>query len=234
MRTSTPPGIADITITGQALAAVEDGKVVQYTPADKHYDDVTVLSGAKAPLTISAANQFSTCILPFDAALPEGVKAYTCTTSDADYLYLSEATRFEAFTPYIIYSESGYSGTLEGTVDADGYQSVVTSGLLRGAIAQQQISEGYVMQNQGAGARFYRVDGTNFTIPAGKCWAEVTGSAPSKGFFDFSDATKTGANAPAAVRGDATVRDLNGNIVTNPKKGNIYIINNQPVIIKQP
>ena len=34
---------------------------------------------------------------------------------------MTEAGRLEADTPYILYSESGYSGTVSGTVDASGY-----------------------------------------------------------------------------------------------------------------
>lgn len=139
------------------------------------------------PLNISSTAQWSTCILPFSAAIPEGVKAYTTEKNDEQYIYLKEAESLEAYTPYILYSETGYSGNISGTVAASGYPETgcVKSGYLCGAIVPQTVTEGYVLQKQTEGVKFYAIaEGDSFNIPAGKCWMQLPDDAQVK-FLGF-------------------------------------------------
>lgn len=127
------------------------------------------------PLKVSSAAKWSTCILPFSAAIPDGVKAYTCSSNDTEYIYLTEAESFDAYTPYILYAENGFDGNVSGTVDAtvpdNAKTGVVAGGYLNGAIVPQTVKSGYVLQKHGEDVKFYAIaENDAFAIPAGKCW----------------------------------------------------------------
>ena len=133
--TYAKPGALSLALSDQALTTAD---MTEYDPADVTDENVTISTTAKASLNISAANKWSTCILPFATALPEGVKAYSCSSKNDDeqVFYLSDAASIEAYTPYVLYSESGYAGTLTGEVDASQYpeSGKVAAGYLTGAI----------------------------------------------------------------------------------------------------
>ena len=168
--------------------AVELNKVGAPFDAPDQETIVLLHSGETTlPLNISSTAQWSTCILPFSAAIPEGVKAYTTEKNDEQYIYLKEAESLEAYTPYILYSETGYSGNISGTVAASGYPETgcVKSGYLCGAIVPQTVTEGYVLQKQMEGVKFYAIaEGDSFNIPAGKCWMQLPEDALAK-FLGF-------------------------------------------------
>lgn len=125
-------------------------------------------------LSVSAAAHWSTCILPFTAEVPQGVIAYVCNNKDDNYLYLSSVGSLEAFTPYVLYSENGFSGTLTGNVESAVLEAKSSSGYLNGAILPQTVTEGYVMQMLYGEVKFYAIEaGKSFDFPAGKCWMNV-------------------------------------------------------------
>lgn len=194
-----------------------------YNPSDRE-TIVPLHSGETTlPLVISSAG-WSTCILPFDAVIPDGVEAYSCDEFDSENLLLTKANSFEAFTPYIL--KGSYNGTVTGTVDADNYPetSVVTKGHLNGAIAQQQVSSGYVLQNlQSEGVKFYPMNGKVFSIPAGKCWVTLPDGVNAKGFNIISDEDADGIESvDAATTGTATYT-LDGKMNKTPQVGQIYV-----------
>lgn len=110
-----------------------------------------------ATLSVSGSSHYGTCVLPFAvSSLPADVKAYSAKGLDdtGQLVVLDEVMQLAAYTPYILYSASGYTGPLSGTVDANKYGEVVSDGLLRGAIAPQKRKDGYVLQDLGEGAKF--------------------------------------------------------------------------------
>lgn len=203
---------------------------VQYDIQPAEFDVVSVDNQSSVTLSVSKTNKWSSCVLPFNAALPEGVKAYMFGSENGDYVVLREAQAFEAFTPYLVYSENGYSGSLSGTVDATQYVEVATDGLLNGAVKQQQVTEGYVMQNKGNGVKFYNVNGKSFTIPAGKCWLSVASGAKQSYGFTFETDGIGGVEAESVA--DKAVYSLDGRLVENPQSGCIYIIGGKKMIKK--
>lgn len=222
--TYAKPGKKSVTFKKQNLTTVDETK---YEPADASYD-ITIGSIAKADLSVSSANKWSTVILPFNVTtLPEGLKAYTCNSKDDDakVFNLNEVTGIEAYTPYVLYSESGYTGTLTGEVEASQYPDggAVTKGFLTGAIEAQTTNEGYILQKQGGAVKFYKADPTKtYTIPEGKCWATPdVSTADSYGF----------AIVPTAVEGvkangtfpTAEYYDLTGRRTAEPRDGKVYI-----------
>lgn len=195
---------------------------------------VEVTTNATASLAVNGTLHWSTCILPFDAALPTGVTAYTCVEKTDNKVYLSPAESIEAYTPYILNSESGYSGTLSGTVDASKYPDngfVCKDGLLYGAIVPQQVTEGYVLQNLSEGVKFYQIkEGDTFVIPAGKCWLNLGENEAKSLSFEVVD--PTGIEEIASDSTDSSVYTLDGKKVLNPQPNSIYIKSGKKFINK--
>lgn len=187
------------------------------------------------PLNISANNQIGTLITPFNATLPAGVKAYTCSSLDeeAEELVLTPASSLVACTPYIVYAPNGYSGTISGTVDMDAEYpdtDVYTHGFLTGVLSTTVVNSGYIMQNQGNGPMFYNAEGSSFSLPAGRCYLTPTGSATSKSYRVRIG--HTGINEVHNENiGSPVIFDLTGRKVESPTKG-IYIIDGKKVLVK--
>lgn len=223
------PGTNTIHISGGNLTAIEDNVTNKYVPADKDYEVLTIGNSSSLDININAGNKFSTCILPFDCT-PSGFSAYGANSVEGDYIVLDEVQKMSAYTPYIIYNATGYTGKISGTVDGSKYVATATSGLLTGAIEPQKITEGYVMQNKGDGSMFYKVDGHAFTIPAGKCWYSQTSGAKDALGFEFGGTPSGISKLADSIKKSSAVYDLNGRQVANPQIGQIYIINNKKVL----
>lgn len=212
------------TMTIDVINLIEKENAKQYDPADEAHT-LTAPSTATLTLNISSANQWSTCVLPFALnPLPDGVQAYSCGNTDGDYLTLTEETSMQAYTPYILFAENGYSQSHTGTVPAEGYAAVVSAGYLRGAVAQQSITEGYVLQNLDDGVKFYACGGHTFVIPEGRCWLDLSGLNARNAY---------GLQSPEAAAITATtvqkakpqpVYDLSGRRVATPQPGHIYVV----------
>lgn len=187
-----------------------------------------------ATLSVSGSSHYGTCVLPFAVpTLPDGVKAYSAKGLDdtGQLVVLSEVTQLAAYTPYILYSTSGYSGSLSGTVDANKYGEVVSDGLLRGAIAPQKKSAGYVLQDLGEGARFYAMDGVEFLIPEGKCWLEMPAAQASAPQYGIQIGTTTGITAPTtSAPTHGRIYTLDGKEVKTMQPGGIYVVNGKKVL----
>ncbi len=146
------------------------------------------------PVNVSATNKVGTLILPFNAELPTGLKAYSCSAVKGDLLTLTEAQSIETCKPYIVYAENGYSGNLSGTAelsDANNVTDVFTDGFLTGLLTSGIVNTGYILQNkgQGDGPMFYDAEGVNFSLPAGRCYLTPSGSEAKVFSLDFDEAT---------------------------------------------
>lgn len=177
-----------VKVSGIALVQANNTK---YVPADFSCRPFTtgIPTARNLSINISSTNKVGTLILPFDAALPTGVQAFTCSTVNTmeQTINLEEANSFVACKPYIVYAENGFSGTLSGTVDLSANypdEDVYTEeeGLLTGVLTTTVVNTGYIMQNQGDGPAFYSADGENFSLPAGRCYMTL----PSSGIKMFS------------------------------------------------
>ena len=228
--TYAKPGKISIGLTGQNLTTIDAKK---YEPADAAYD-ITIGTSAKADLSVSSANKWSTCILPFAVAeLPEGLKAYSCSSkSDEEQVfYLSTAESMSAYTPYVLYSESGYNGTLQGEVDASLYPEAgyVTSGYLTGAVKSQTTNEGYILQKLNGVVKFYKADAEKtYNIPAGKCWATPPTSTAQSFSFEFP--TAVNGIVEVAESKDESKYNLSGIMIDEPKSGQLYIQNGKKYV----
>lgn len=187
-----------------------------------------------ATLSVSGSSHYGTCVLPFAVSpLPDGVKAYSAKGFDetGQLVVLDEVTQLAAYTPYILYSASGYTGSLSGAVDANKYGEVVSDGLLRGAIAPQKRKDGYVLQDLGEGAKFYAMDGVEFLIPEGKCWLEMPTTQASAPQYGIQIGTTTAITAPTtSATAHGKIYTLDGKEVKTMQPGGIYVVNGKKVL----
>lgn len=187
-----------------------------------------------ATLSVNGSSHYGTCVLPFAVSpLPDGVKAYSAKGLDdtGQLVVLDEVTQLAAYKPYILYSESGYTGSLSGTVDASQYGEVVRDGLLRGAIAPQKRKDGYVLQDLGEGAKFYAMDGVEFLIPEGKCWLEMPKAQASAPQYGIQIGTTTAITAPTtSASAHGKIYTLDGKQVKTMQPGGIYVVNGKKVL----
>jgi len=161
------------------------------------HKNIAITEAAQVPdLNISAAAGYGTYVAPFAVDIPEGVKAYTCSSVNGTTLVLDELSDdIPANTPVIIYKEGGYTGTRAlgyGTKKpADGD---ATYGLLTGKYAAEKAKAGtYVLQNLTDGVMFYIVtEDKEPTIGANRAYLTLSESeAKSFGFGDGADGVES-------------------------------------------
>lgn len=231
------PGTAELKVSNLHLITKENG-AQQYNCADQTLT-VNVENTSTAGISVSPTNKWGTCVLPFTVSpLPSGLKAYSVTerSEDEHYAILKEESELRGYVPYILYAENGFSAEgLTGTVDANKYAEVVNEGILYGAVAPQKVDDGFVLQNQGEGVKLYSMYGTEFNIPAGKCWVKPAINTGAK-VMELTFADTDGITAPTLSTDgslhntDGEVYSLGGHKVAHPVPGNIYIINGQKVL----
>lgn len=222
-------------IPTSATLTVPNGSAKAYSDMGGFWGQFAAIK-EEANVNISEENMWSTCVLAFDAELPEGVRAFISTGMDENSVLMEEVTTLEAYKPYVLYAQNGYEGTLTGVVDLTAYQETVTDGVLSGAIVKQEASSGYILQNQGQGSKFYNMNGQTFTIPAGKCWLSAFDAGASSVTMRFTGGV-TGiegvyVESPTDVMTDETIYDLEGRRVENPLPGRVYIKGGKKVMLK--
>ena len=127
-------------------------------------------------LNVSQTAGVSTLILPFDAALPQGLEAYTLEDMGT-YIKATPVSSITADQPVIVKGSGTYS--LNGTITGD-MNTSHQEGSLIGVYATTTIAEGdYVLQkHSGYDAAFYRVsEGSNTSISPYRCYLKASGSS---------------------------------------------------------
>lgn len=172
-------------------------------------------------LAVSEA-QYATFMAPFDAELPEGVKAYTVDGIGADNELVMTETTIKANTPVVLFSESPVSETLTGVSQAEA--ATYTVGLLTGTYGELEIKDGFVLQNLADGVKFYAVSAEDpITVPANKAYLTTTSEAKALGF----PAVATAINA-LTTGGVEAIYNANGVKQNKLQKGmNIIMVNGQ-------
>ncbi len=233
---STPFAVSTMYyFSSSATLTVPNGSAKAYSDMGGFWGQFAAIK-EEANVNISEENMWSTCVLAFDAELPEGVRAFISTGMDENSVLMEEVTTLEAYKPYVLYAQNGYEGTLTGVVDLTAYQETVTDGVLSGAIVKQEASSGYILQNQGQGSKFYNMNGQTFTIPAGKCWLSAFDAGASSVTMRFTGGV-TGIEGvymerPTGVEGADMLYDLEGRRVENPLPGRVYIKGGKKVMLK--
>lgn len=207
------------TEAGQNLGSNEDEGL--YTANGKNAD--LLIEEAKEcrinDIEISVSNQYATLIIPFDAAVPSGVTAYSVDAVNNKEVNLQTVTELKANTPYVLYAESGFTGSLSG-IGAAFTETSYTAGLLTGTYADIDAPNGsYVLQNQSGNVAFYLVDTESATPKVKANHAYLTAPATgARALYFGGEATAIGA-LKALTNGEAEVYNLNGRRQTKLQKG---------------
>ena len=108
---------------GDVVLKVTNFDLIKENAQTYHCKDQTLTLHATAEstatLSVSGSSHYGTCVLPFAVtSLPAGVKAYSAKGLDdmGKLVVLDEVTQLAAYTPYILYSASGYTGSLSGSM----------------------------------------------------------------------------------------------------------------------
>lgn len=120
----------------------------------KYYTLTNVYIAKPVTITITDAG-IGSMILPFAAAVPEGMTVYAVGSYEAGTLYLNSVESIAANTPYIIKGEAK-DYTFVGVAEAQNFQ--YTAGNLCGTYENITAPvDSYVLQNGDEGAGFYHV-----------------------------------------------------------------------------
>lgn len=181
-------------------------------------------------LNITAANQYGTLILPFNANVPDGVTAYSVSTTSGATLELNEEDAFVSNTPYIVFAESGASSDLAG-LGAAYTDAGYTEGLLTGVYANTPAPKGsYVLQNNDSKIGFYLVNTevAQPTVGANRCYLTVPAGVKANAFF-FNEATGIQNVLENLQAGE--IYDISGRKLGKLQKG-VNIVNGKKVLVK--
>lgn len=201
----------------------------------------------KAPAAFTAANatftktmtdaEYATMMIPFTAAVPEGLVARNIKGNDDDVL-ITELVNGNVTNdkPVLLKGAAGdyvFTATDAEVAVADGIQD---NGLLYGTYdATYNVPENsYVLQKQGDEVKFFKaVDGT--TVKAFRAYLDLghsEGSLFARNFtFDFENETTGLQQAAFAPQRQAVIYNLQGQRIAQPAQG-LYIKGGKKVIIK--
>jgi len=190
-------------------------------------------------LKIEAKNQYATLIVPFDAEVPAGVKAYSASAVAGNKLTLTEATELKANTPYVLYAAEGVDTQLAGLGSAytDATYTDV-AGLLTGVYAETEApKDSYVLQHYTDEAKnidlvaFLHVDTDKFTpkVGANRAYLTVPNGGSVKAYFLGEDTD--GIRNVEGETGSDAIYNLSGQRVSKAQRG-LYIVNGKRVLVK--
>ncbi|MCH5177367.1 MAG: Ig-like domain-containing protein [Prevotellaceae bacterium] len=173
---------------GANEAAQDDGF---YTSGTK-YASITFAEAAETEyaLTVAAENQYGTLIVPFDTEIPEDLTVYAVNGTEGSLLTMETVDEIKANVPYIVFAESGIATTtLSGLGNAyTDTEYTDTEGMLTGLYAEKEITEGYVLQNQGGVVAFYQVNAEKpVKVTANRAYLKATDGIDVKGAYFFDD-----------------------------------------------
>ncbi len=231
-------GMYEVTVPAGLAANMEPGEMTMGQKVNAGYAETPAYSMtfnvetvAEVAVNVKAENQYGTLIVPFDATLPEGMKAYTVTGVEGTTLVMEAVSAISTNTAYVIENAKGsdLTVTLKGVQEGQSEDSY-TTGLLTGVyVDTPALKDTYVMQKQAAGVGFYKVETEGVaTVGANRAYLTVPTSSV-KGFF-FGEATAIGA-IEALTSGKAEIFDLNGRKLQGLQKG-MNIVNGKKIMVK--
>lgn len=181
----------------------------------------------------------ATLVLPYEAEIPENVKAYTLTYTSGDKAVATEVTGvIPANTPVLINANEG-KYTFKATATLTTKASQPVSGNLHGVWNEDVVPVGsYVLQNQNNGTvAFYRVATEDFKIKPNQAYLYAPKAANvrmlSIGYGGDGTTAINGVEAETTNTNTQVYtidgKKVNGNNLT---RGQIYISNGKKFILK--
>lgn len=165
-------------------------------------------------------SKYATLALPFDAELPEGIKAYNATTDTEDFLIIKEdanSSFVSAHKPVFLKSENVVDDVIAFGMATEGTSE---NGMIKGVYETTSISNGFVLVNNGGKAEMKTLKGA-VELPAYRAY--VDGASGIKGFkFDtetgISDINENEVNTIYNVAGQRLNKTQKGVNIVNGKK----------------
>lgn len=201
---------------------------VDIKPAELSF---TITVGGAAETTISLKitdAQYSTLILPFDADLPEGLKASTVEWPETgNELVETEVTdgKLLAGVPYLMFGEEVKTYTFTGVPTYA--EETGTAGAMVGVLAESTVPAGcYVLQKQDGKVAFYKVTKER-AFHANRCYL----IAKPNGANMYRIGGTTGIDE-VTVEEAGDVYDMLGRKVIGPLEKGVYIKNNRKIYVK--
>lgn len=170
---------------------------------------------------------YGTLILPFDATLPEGLTAYTCTGVDNNHVQTEQQTSIQANVPLLIV---GTPGTYEFTGVPTNSNDSYSYGVFTGVFTSTVVTSGYVLQNQNDIIGFYPINANKpITVPAYRCYLSVPQNASAL----MIDGIMTGIENIQGNSSKGELYDVNGRRVKRATSTGVYIEEGKKVLIKK-
>ena len=172
----------------------------------------------------------ATLVLPFGAALPAGIKAYTLSyTAGNEKVTATEVDVITANQPVLINAEAGdYTFTSNGETNTNS----PVNGALTGVYASTVVPSGsYILTNESGVVGFRKADGSTNYVTANHAYLTADGTGAGILDIDFGGVTgitNTNCTNDTNIGG---VYNLTGQRVSQPTKG-MYIVNGKKVMIK--
>ena len=179
----------------------------------------------------------ATLVLPYEAEIPENVKAYTLTYTSGDKAVATELTGvIPANTPVLVNAEKDdytFKATATLTTKAD----KPVSGSLHGVWSEEVVPVGsYVLQYQSGTVAFYRVAAEGFKVKANQAYLCAPGAAGAKMLnIDFGgEATAIKGVEADASNANTQVYTIDGKKANrnNLAKGQVYVTKGKTFILK--
>lgn len=178
--------------------------------------------------------EYGTLCYPAPIVLTNGIRAYTISEIGSDNLI--ETSEIEdtipAHTPVILWGEATKTLTLPVIF----YDTLATpnEGLLFGTYRTVKAETGsYVLQKKNDVVSFYKVGASRPTVNAFRCWMRNDEGSDIQA-FRFNEGSFTGIDIPTVIEDEFETKiyyDLNGQKITEPIPGRIYIVNGKKQLI---
>ena len=183
-------------------------------------------------LNVSSA-LYSTLVLPFNAAIPEGLTLYQLTSvGGEDNVYGERLESLEANKPVLVKAASADTYTFTSTGGVANEVASLTDDLLTGTYEDYTTVAGdYVLQNHSGNVAFYQVDETKPTVKPFRAYMPAS-VGEVKAFTFNLDGDETAINEITNRNlGNSKCFNLAGQRVSNPTRG-IYVIGGNKVVVK--
>lgn len=225
------PGVYDVKLSNMVFASSGDESGVSDSgdkPAD-YTATITINGATQTEITLKITDaQYSTLILPFDADLPEGLKASTVEWPETgNELVETEVTdgKLLAGVPYLMFGEEVKTYTFTGVPTYA--EETGTAGAMVGVLAESTVPAGcYVLQKQDGKVAFYKVTKER-AFHANRCYL----IAKPNGANMYRIGGTTGIDE-VTVEEAGDVYDMLGRKVIGPLEKGVYIKNNRKIYVK--
>ena len=201
-----------------------------YTDPNISNEEFAFELAEEAEVAVDITIGYATLMLPFNAELPAGMKAYTCEAA-GDTLALNEVKTLVANTPYLVEGKGSFEFSGYGLAIKDTYENASLTGTYAEVAAPV---DSYVLQQLDGVTAFYHVaEGKQPKVGANRCYLTVPAGTAKAPMFSISRGEDTTGIENSTLNAPSTViYDLMGRRVTTMVKGSMYIVNGKKVVIK--